>query len=134
MKKRIRDPKRIWPEWDAQLNSFGEWLLVGCISSACLPPVPGLAATTVIVYVGLTKTEPTADLLFSERSRLTEKEKAGTLTPEEATRLDSLLGALRRTQKKRDYRVYIACWVFLTATVCYLCSKFFVLPLRGWFY
>jgi len=115
--------KKIWPEWDAELNQFGEWLLVGCIASASLPPIPGIAALVAIIYVGLTKAEPKADLLFSERRTLLKKEKTDDLSNQEAEKLDRLRGDLLRAQKKRDTRVYYFSWVVMILTICYQAGK-----------
>ena len=134
MKTKLRNNERIWPEWDAELNRFGEWLLVGCIASAPLPPGPGLVAIVAIVYVGLTKAEPKAEKLFSERKKLMGKEEAESITPAETHRLDRLLGELRRTQKRRDTRIYVISWITMILTLCYICHKFSSLPLCQWFF
>ncbi|HEY4245629.1 MAG TPA: hypothetical protein VGM64_02170 [Lacunisphaera sp.] len=124
--------EKIWPEWDAELNWFGQWLLVGCIACASVPPIPGFVALVAIVYVGLTRTEPKADKLFSERRILLEKEKTGDIAPREANRLDRLLGDLRRTQKRRDLRVYLISWIVLILTMALLFYEFFSIPPARW--
>jgi hypothetical protein len=122
----------VWPEWDAELNRFGDWLIVGCIASASLPPVPGVVSLFLVFYVGATRAESTAKDLFKERKQLQEKENSRDISPEEAKRYDILLGDLRRSHRKRDTRVYWVSCFALILTLIYLVYKLSALPFNRW--
>jgi hypothetical protein len=126
--------KRFWEAWDAELIKLGQWTLMGCAACAALPPFLGYVLLGLIVYVGLTSTEPTAKKLFSERNGLQWKERTGTITRKERRRLKKWRHDLRCPLRERDLQIFWISWVVLILTMLYLALRLYTLPPSRWFF
>jgi|HubBroStandDraft_2_1064218.scaffolds.fasta_scaffold1079904_1 hypothetical protein len=126
--------KWIWQVWDAELIKLGQWILMGCVACAALPPFLGYVLLGLVVYVGLTSTEPTAKKLFSERNALQSKEWTGTITRKERRRLRKWRHDLRCPLSTRDLQIFWISWAVLILTLLYLALRLYRLPPSQWFF
>ena len=124
----FKEPTKIWPAWDAEINRFGEWMLVGSIACVGLPPILGILGIVGLFCHAFTRAGVAAKELFCERDMLRKKEKEGTLTGPEKKRFDYLTGELRRGARFRDVKIYLIGYTAFAVALVYLVFKTSLIP------
>ena len=110
-----------WHKIDSVLNESGEWLLVGSISCATLPPLVGIIGCMTLLIAAANKSDRKVEKW--ERNLLKTRIDSGNSTKKEEHAFIKLNNKLERTKKSRKTSNFTIGYISIWLTFGYLSVK-----------
>ena len=110
-------------KWNRLFEGFGEWVIVGTIGAAALPPLIGMVAIVVLLTVVAKKSGEIRPVFFAEYDVLRKKEKENTLTRGESKQLEEYKWAQGQAEKERRAKLWDFSCLSIAVCFCYLVVK-----------